>query len=481
MTSRHAISPSRLALVFGTLLLSATTAFAAAPAITGLSPARGSTAGGTVVTLTGSGFTTVTSVTFDGIAGTALTIVNDTTLRVTTPAHAAGAVSVTAINPDGSDTLVDGYGYGNVPTTLDESYNAAFNTTLQVFAPGVLSNDNDNGGGTLTAELVTAPSATHGTLTLNADGSFVFTPAAGFSGNATFVYRAVNAAGKGNRVTVTIAVAAATGPQPPSELRVIGVSGNNVTLGWTPSPFGTTPTGYIVEGGLTPGALDGTVATNSTASVFTFTAPTGAFYLRVRSIAGTAQSAPSNEVLVTVNLPLVPAAPENLLGLVNGSTLALAWRNSFASGTPSGVVLDVSGDLTTSLPLGLTDTFSFASVPAGTYTFALRATNGVGSSVASTPITLTFPGVCSGAPLPPTNFSATRVGNTITVAWNLPASGPAPTGFVLNVSGAFTGQFATTTRQMMGTVGAGSYTFTVVSTNACGSSSATAPVTVAVP
>ena len=46
-------------------------------------------------------------------------------------------------------------------------------------APGVLGNDTDPDGDPLTAVLVTGPS--HGSLTLNADGSFTYTPAADFT------------------------------------------------------------------------------------------------------------------------------------------------------------------------------------------------------------------------------------------------------------------------------------------------------------
>ena len=189
----------------------------------------------------------------------------------------------------------------------------------------------------------------------------------------------------------------------------------------------------------------------------------------------------SNEILAHVNVPLPPSAPAGLLGLVVGDTLSLAWRNTLAGGPPTARILDVTGAATLSVPLGLTDTFSFAGVPPGTYTFAVRAVNGVGSSAPSNAVTLTFPGGCSGAPLAPSNFLAYKVANTLFVVWDPAASGPAPTVYVLHVSGSFVGALATPVRALSGAAGAGSYRFTVVASNACGSSAPTATQTVTIP
>lgn len=78
--------------------------YGAGPTITGVSPTSGGPAGGTVVTITGSGLTGATSVTFGGAAGTSLTVASDTSLTVTTPAHAAGQVDVIVTTPTGTST-----------------------------------------------------------------------------------------------------------------------------------------------------------------------------------------------------------------------------------------------------------------------------------------------------------------------------------------------------------------------------------------
>src|SRR5437867_1433618 len=57
----------------------------------------------------------------------------------------------------------------------DDSYTTPEDTQLTVSAPGVLANDSDVDGDALSAVLVSNP--THGTLTLNGDGSFTYMPA----------------------------------------------------------------------------------------------------------------------------------------------------------------------------------------------------------------------------------------------------------------------------------------------------------------
>jgi hypothetical protein len=59
----------------------------ARPVVTGVRPSSGPTSGGTVVTVTGSGFTDARFVGFGGMGGSDLVVVSDSELRVTTPAH----------------------------------------------------------------------------------------------------------------------------------------------------------------------------------------------------------------------------------------------------------------------------------------------------------------------------------------------------------------------------------------------------------
>src|SRR5262249_58953539 len=73
-----------------------------------------------------------------------------------------------------------------------------------VGAPGVLANDSDANGDTLNAILVSGPS--HGTLTLDPDGSFTYTPAANYNGSDSFTYKANDGALNSNLATVNLTV-----------------------------------------------------------------------------------------------------------------------------------------------------------------------------------------------------------------------------------------------------------------------------------
>ncbi len=104
--------------------------------------------------------------------------------------------------------------YGTVQLTIEQSdppvavadnYETNEDTQLVVSAAeGVLANDSDPDDNPLSAVLVN--STTHGTLTLNLDGSFAYQPSSNFFGTDTFTYRASDGALFSNTVTVTIDV-----------------------------------------------------------------------------------------------------------------------------------------------------------------------------------------------------------------------------------------------------------------------------------
>jgi IPT/TIG domain len=88
--------------VVNTLWTYGTAAVAGTPTITALSPTSGTAAGGTSVTLAGSGFTGATKVTFGGIAAASFSVTNDTTIVAVAPASPAGVnLPVVVTTPNG--------------------------------------------------------------------------------------------------------------------------------------------------------------------------------------------------------------------------------------------------------------------------------------------------------------------------------------------------------------------------------------------
>ncbi len=93
----------------------------------------------------------------------------------------------------------------NAPVARNDSYQVDRGNALNVSAAeGVLGNDSDPDNDNLTASVVSNPS--NGTLTLNSDGSFTYTPNPGFTGTDSFIYRASDDEPSFGEATATITV-----------------------------------------------------------------------------------------------------------------------------------------------------------------------------------------------------------------------------------------------------------------------------------
>ena len=72
------------------------------PVVTGISPTSAALAGGTIVTITGTGFTGATKVDFGAVAATSFTVVSDTEITAVSPAQAVGTHDVLVTTPGGT-------------------------------------------------------------------------------------------------------------------------------------------------------------------------------------------------------------------------------------------------------------------------------------------------------------------------------------------------------------------------------------------
>jgi uncharacterized repeat protein (TIGR01451 family) len=99
---------------------------------------------------------------------------------------------------------------GNDPVANDDAYSTSEDTPLSVPAPGVLANDTDADGDPLVAVPDSGPS--DGSLTLNSDGSFLYSPHLDFHGTDSFTYHANDGLADSNIATVSITVTAVNDP-----------------------------------------------------------------------------------------------------------------------------------------------------------------------------------------------------------------------------------------------------------------------------
>ncbi|QDT97673.1 Ig-like domain-containing protein [Gimesia aquarii] len=118
----------------------------------------------------------------------------------------------------GTDTFTyqvsDGFSNSNIATVVIEMTNAApvatdDSYTLQhdikaTFGNSVLNNDSDSDNQDLTAVLVAAPS--NGTISFFGNGTFTYTPNAGFVGNDSFTYKVTDGTLESNIATVSLQV-----------------------------------------------------------------------------------------------------------------------------------------------------------------------------------------------------------------------------------------------------------------------------------
>jgi len=129
------IVPANVSELFAPAPATANLTYAAfTPVLTAIGPASGGVGGGSVVTLTGLYFAPDASVVVDGMPLPAITVVNDTTITFTAPAHAVGVVGVSVTVQGLTGTKANGYTYGIVNATPHAAPAAA-----TVGVPGVVA------------------------------------------------------------------------------------------------------------------------------------------------------------------------------------------------------------------------------------------------------------------------------------------------------------------------------------------------------
>jgi hypothetical protein len=229
------------------------------PTITSLSRTSGPVSGGTQVTVTGTGFSTVASVKFGTTTATSFTVRSATQLEATAPVHAAGTARISVTTPGGTTpaTGADLYDF-TVPAPEVSAISpangpATGGTTVTVSGTGFT--------GTTT---VFFGSAKGKTVSVNAGGTQLSVKSpAGTSGGSVAV-RVVTPEGESAAVTADLFGYGPTGPTITSLSRTSGpvAGGTKVTITGT----GFTTVTYVKFGTTTAGAFTVKSATQITAT-----------------------------------------------------------------------------------------------------------------------------------------------------------------------------------------------------------------------
>ncbi|WP_249051749.1 Ig-like domain-containing protein [Cellulomonas fimi] len=150
-----------------------------------------------------------------------------------------------------------------VPLAADD----AATTDEDVVVNGnVLTNDSDvNTVDTLTASLVTSP--TNGTVTLDADGTFAYTPAANFNGTDSFTYQANDGTDSSNVATVSLTIAAVN--DAPTVTGQSIVTGEDTAVSGNANASDVDGDALTVSVSVNP--TDGTVVVDAVTGAFTYT------------------------------------------------------------------------------------------------------------------------------------------------------------------------------------------------------------------
>jgi hypothetical protein len=308
-----------------------------------------------------------------------------------------------------------------MPLATADGYSTPEDTPLTVAGPGVLANDTDADGDPLTAELVSGP--LHGTLVLNADGSFTYTPHPNYFGSDRFVYRARDAAEPSAPVTVTLTVTPVNDPPVAADDAAVtdedtAATGNVLTNDGDVD-------GDALTAEVLAGPAHGSLTLRPDGS-FTYTpAPDyngpDSFTYQARDSAGAVSGPATVTITVTpVNDP--PRAVADAYTTGQNTDLSVTGPGVLANdvdvdGDPLTVEL-VSGPANGALTLNPDGSFDYVPRPAfrGTDSFVYRVTDPSGASTTAT-VTIKV--------MPPNGRPVGR-GDAYTTAEDTPLSVPSP-------------------------------------------------------
>uniref|UniRef100_UPI0040481754 tandem-95 repeat protein n=1 Tax=Algoriphagus sp. TaxID=1872435 RepID=UPI0040481754 len=315
----------------------------------------------------------------------------------------------------------------------------------------VLSNDLNGAGATLTANLVTGPTSAQGTFTLNANGTYSFTPAAGFSGPVEIIYEACG----GSPVVCTKATLHILVEPMPTLVNDTNTAFANVPKAGDISTNDTKPAGttYGQPAQQTGATLtvnaDGTYSITATvAGTYTYTIPVCA--------PGQVGTCPTQTLTLTVTAPS-PVNDTNTAFAHVPKAGDLSTNDTNPAGSTYGQPAQQAG---ATLTVNADGTYSFTATAAGTYTYT---------------VPVCAPGQTTNCPTQTLTITVTApslVNDTNTAFANVPKTGNLSTNDT-NPAGSTYGQPAQQTGATLTVNADGTYSFTAT---AAGTYTYTVPV-----
>jgi hypothetical protein len=235
-------------------------------------------------------------------------------------------------------------------------------------ANGVLKNDSDPEGDAMTVVVAENPSS--GTLTLNANGSFTYVPAANFQGTVTFKYRVKDATGQSDPVTVTINVVNTNdAPTATADAKTVANDGTTQTVDVLAND--TDPDGDDLKvTAVTQGSQGGVVAIGTNGANVTYKPASGFTGTETFTYTITDEGGVTKTATVTMTVTASTST-----GVISGFVYFDAdndgVKDTGETGVP-GVLITLtstsSGTNVTRTAITKNDgSYSFAALPAGTY------------------------------------------------------------------------------------------------------------------
>ncbi|MCZ2489847.1 tandem-95 repeat protein [Aquirufa antheringensis] len=253
---------------------------------------------------------------------------------------------------------VEAAGAPAVTTAVDDYNNIVAGSPA---TGSLLTNDSNTTGATLTASVVTGPSSAQGTLTMNADGTYTFTPTAGFSGPVDIVYQACTTGNICSKATLHILV----DPAP--------VLVDDTASGFANVPVsGNISTNDVVRVGTTfgqPAAITGATITVAANGTYTFTASAAGTYTYTIPVCAPGQTVncPTETLVITVTAPAPVADAVSAFANVPKSG-NVSTNDVIPTGSTYGQPAALTG---ATITVAANGTYTFTATVAGTYTYTI--------------------------------------------------------------------------------------------------------------